>query len=364
MSTPAARSIEVADHDAWQELAYESGWTDGLPVSPPTAEAVREIVEYLGRGRDEDIGVIPPALGIATVEQIAINCVMAGCRPEYVPVVIEGVKCMLEERFNLNGVQCTTNPCAPLLIVSGPAVTDLGFNYRENVFAGGSRVNATIGRAIRLILWNLGRGFPGETDMATLGHPGKFSFCVAENVEDSPWEPFHTDYGVDAASSAVTTFACDPPHALYIPGDDKRIMKILAQSIPALGLIAFHSAGQYMVIIAPKPARTLADAGWKRSDVKEYLFENARWNLGQLREMEILDETDHVKTHWGGVDGAPSVRDRSDNEMLPIVDSPDDIHVLVTGGSGQWWCAVLPGWGTYGGFAVTRPLEAQVSKGG
>jgi hypothetical protein len=357
MATAPARVIEVATDAQWDAMAFDERWTDGLPVLAPTKERVHSILNYLGRDPQEEIGDIPPAQGIATIEQIAINCSMAGCLPEYVPIVIQGIKCMLDPRFNLNGVQCTTNPCAPLLIASGAIVKEIGFNCRENVFGGGSRVNATIGRAIRLVLWNLGRAYPGETDMASLGHPGKFSFCVADNREDSPWKPFHTAYGLAPEASAVTMFAADPPHAYYIPGDAERIMKMLTQSLPQLGLLAFHSAGEILITIAPKPANMLASGGWTTSRIKQHLFENARWNLGELRRMGVLNETDHVQTYWGGVADPPDLDRLKDDETLPLVQRPEDIHILVTGGPGQWWIAVLPGWGSYGGFLICQELE-------
>src|SRR3990167_939490 len=171
--------VEVADVESAIEFCYQQRWTDGLPVVPPTRGATERIIEYLRRDPKDVIGIIPPRNGVATIEKIAVNSVMAGCKPEYVPFVIAAIEAMLEERFNLNGVQTTTHCCAPIVIVSGPAVKKLGFNTKEGAFGHGCRPSATIGRAVRLILWNIGGGYPGEPCKTTLGHPGNFSFCVA-----------------------------------------------------------------------------------------------------------------------------------------------------------------------------------------
>src|SRR6187397_930929 len=158
----SSRIIEAADLEAAVETCFEKKWTDGLPVVPPTRVAIERILKHLKRDPGEVVGVVPPRNGVATIEKIAINCVMAGCKPEYVPIVIAAVEAVLEEGFNLNGVQTTTHACAPLIVVSGPAVKKSGFNVKEGSLGHGCRAAATIGRALRLVLWNIGGGFPGE----------------------------------------------------------------------------------------------------------------------------------------------------------------------------------------------------------
>ena len=214
----SARSFEFHSLEDAVEFIYAQGWTDGLPIVPPTSLAIQRMLDYLGRDSEEVVGVVPPKNGAATIEKIAINCVMAGCRPEYGPVVIAALEAMLEPAFNLYGVQGTTHCCAPLVIVSGPVVKELEFNYRENVFGGGSRANATVGRAIRLILWNIGSGYPGKVDMATLGHPGKYTYCIAEDPEQNPWEPLHVERGLEAGESGVTVLACESPPSYWHRG--------------------------------------------------------------------------------------------------------------------------------------------------
>ena len=205
-------NIEVGSLEEAHEAIYRLGWTDGLPAIPPTAPLVEAVLKYLGRDPDEVIGQVPPKNRVATVEKVAVNCVMAGCLPQYAPVVIAALEAMLDNAFNLNGVQATTNCVSPLAIVSGPAVQRLGFNSGDNVFGGGSRANAAVGRAIRLILWNLGGGYPGEIDRATLGHPGKYTFCIAEDGPGNPWESCHREQGFLEEASCVTMFACEAPH--------------------------------------------------------------------------------------------------------------------------------------------------------
>ena len=165
---------------------------------PPTRGAIEHILKHLKRDPGEVVGVVPPRNGVATIEKIAINCVMAGCKPEYVPIVIAAVEAVLEEEFNLNGVQTTTHACAPLIVVSGPAVKKSRVQLKEGSLGHGCRAAATIGRALRLVLWNIGGGFPGEPCKTTLGHPGYFSFCVAEDQDANPWEALHVERGFDA----------------------------------------------------------------------------------------------------------------------------------------------------------------------
>jgi hypothetical protein len=357
MAELRSQTYDVADAWAWLEMAYERRWTDGLPVAPPTPERVQAVLDYLQRDPQEVIGLVPPREGVATIEKIAINCVMAGCKPEYVPVVLAALEAMLEPPFNLNGVQTTTNPCAPLVIVSGPAVERLGFNVNEGVFGGGSRANAAIGRAVRLIMWNIGGAYPGDPDMATLGHPGKYAYCIAENHPLSPWEPLHVERGLAPDQSAVTVFACDPPHTIYVPGTARRILRILAHTLPTPGVNMFHCAGQYLLVFSVKPAQELARAGFAKREVKRYLYEYARFRWGDLQRWGVLNPDEQVGTYWGGVEDAPWATPLDDDQLLPMVQSADDIHVVCAGGTGQWWVGFCPGWGNYGGYAVTKPIR-------
>ncbi len=354
----ALAAVEVADFWEWYELALARGWTDGLVVAPPTEERVAKIIDYLGRKPSEVLGIVGPRDGIATIEQVAINCAMAGCAPEHVPVVLAALKAMLEPEFNLHGVQATTNPCAPLVIVSGPIVKTLGFNAKEGAFGGGSRANACVGRAVRLILWNIGGGLPGDTDMASQGQPAKYLFCAAENAEQSPWEPLHVERGLQPEESAVTVFACQSPAPLRVLGDAQRILNLIASSIPVPAVNMFHAAGQFLLSFGARPAQELARAGYTKADVKKWVWEHARFQVGRLREAGVLAEEAHMR-YWGhGEENAPDVPSLPDDTLLPMVTSVDMIHVAVIGGDSQWWMGLSPGWGNYGGYAVTKAIKA------
>ncbi|HKP17920.1 MAG TPA: hypothetical protein VJT84_05525 [Gaiellaceae bacterium] len=356
-------TVEYSDYWDWFELACAEGWTDGLPLAPPTEERVGAIVEHLGRPPDEVVAVVPPKMGLATVEQLAIQCAMAGCLPEHVPIVVAALEAMTEPDFNLQGVQCTTNPCAPLTIVSGPVVERLGFNPAEGCFGGGARANAAVGRGIRLVLWNIGGGVPGQTDMATLGMPGKYAFCVAEHYGSSPWTPIHSDFGLPEDADAVTVFACSSPEPIFVPGAADRILAVLASTLPTTGINMFHAAGQLLVTIGLKPTLELAGAGHTKEDVRRWLFEHARYELGHLRRSGALVETEAHQTYWGYVPEHPDLAGLPDETLLPLVERAEDIHILVAGGESQWWAGLSPGWGNYGGYARSRAVATSGSAG-
>ncbi|MBI3964544.1 MAG: hypothetical protein HY329_02830, partial [Chloroflexi bacterium] len=296
----------------------------------------------------------------ATIEKIAINCAMAGCRPEYTPVVVAAVEAMLEAKFNLNGVQCTTHSCEPLVMVSGPIVQQLGFATAEAVFGGGGgRPNATIGRAVRLILWNVGGGYPGEPCKEIIGHPGRYSFCVPEDGVNSPWPPIHADYGLPAEANAVTVFACEAPHSTGVFfGTDlsaKMICDVIADTMSAKGTNNTHVMGESLVVFSPIAAKHVADDGWSKRDVRKYLFEKARRRLGDLRPVSPRRpnlDAEHWYPWW-----PKWVNQASEDTMVPVVERPEAIHVIVTGGHGIPFCSVCPGWGDYGGFAVSREIR-------
>ncbi|MBI1734482.1 MAG: hypothetical protein HYR51_04845 [Candidatus Rokubacteria bacterium] len=356
MAVATAPVKEIADFWEWHELALENRWTDGLVVAPPVESRVLEIIDYLRRDPREVVGVVGPRGGLATIEQIAINCVMAGCRREHVPVVLAALEAMLEPEFNLAGVQATTNPCAPLVIVNGPVVGELGFNGGTGAFGGGSHANACVGRAVRLILWNIGGGIPGETDMSTQGQPAKYAFCVAENEADSPWEPLHVERGLPAGQSAVTVFACASPDPLLVPGDGERILRVIATSIPSTGINMFHAAGQFLLSFGVKPARELAKAGYSKADVRRWVWEHARWGVGELRRSGILVPGESHMYYWGSEE-AIDLDPLPDDARLPLVRGPEMIHVAVIGGDSQWFMGMSAGWGNYGGYAVTKRIQ-------
>ena len=366
MTTGATATKVHEVEDAWEflEMAYKEGWTDGLPVAPPTPDRVRAMIDYVKKDPNELLGVIPPMGGKATVEKVAIQAVMAGCKPEYFPVVLAALECILTEddkwHFNIKGVQDTTNPVTPLVIVSGPIVEQLGFHYRENAFGGHSRANASIGRAIRLILWNLGGARPGETDMTHLGHPGKYSYCVAENpnADDNPWTRFNVEWGYAPDQSTVTVFGCEAPRSILTPqvlyADADGTLKLLAISMATPGSNNAHMVGQVLVTINPLTAHFLQSKGYTKEAVRRYFWEHARNKLRDLEELGLFNPTTgSVKFR----DYLPWM-DQSDLEtMVPIVEREENIHIIVTGADRLPWNSICHGWGNFGAYAVTKPVK-------
>jgi hypothetical protein len=328
------RQFEVDDsveqvYDFFDE-ACAKGWTDGLPVFPPTASRVADMLRYTDRTPDDVVGIVSPRNGAATVEKIAINAVMTGCRPEYLPVLIAAVESMVQPAYNLYGRQTTTHPGAHLLIVNGPIRKELDVNCRQNVFGHGWRANATMGRALRLIMINIGGNQPGVTDMATHGHPGRYSYCIGEDEENSPWAPFHVDRGLARETSAATVICAEAPHNVndMVSKSPESFLGSAASTMAHLGGNAIYRSalkGEQMLVITAEGAQWLTDKGWSKDDVKLYLFENARQPIHAMRER-------------GGWDMSPwleGIDKNDDNCMVPIVGRPDDILILIAGGHGR-----------------------------
>lgn len=349
-----SKTFEVPDVESAIDFCYRQRWTDGLPVVPPTRGAIERIIEYLERDPKDVVGIIPPRNGVATIEKIAINCVMAGCLPQYVPVVIAAIEAMLEERFNLNGVQTTTHCCAPLVMVSGPAVKNLGFNTKEGAFGHGCRPSAAIGRAVRLILWNGGGGYPGEPCKTTHGHPGYYSYCIAEDPDSNPWEPLHVEFGFQPDDTVVTVTAAQAPNLLgtgagYSSAED--VLFILADSISALGSPNV-SGGDMVLAFGPMAARNLANAGLSRSQVRAELMRLATRSVRDMKRRRGISEFHPM--HWSKV-----VDPNDDEARVPMIRSPENLVILVTGGwgSGGAFCSLCPGWGGPGGYTVKRRVR-------
>ncbi|MDP2953962.1 MAG: hypothetical protein Q8O76_11685, partial [Chloroflexota bacterium] len=337
-----SRRVEVDDALEAIELFFERRWSDGLPIVPPTPDKVEEMIRYAGRDPREELGSVPPRYGVATIEKLAINSVMAGCLPQYFPVVIAAVEAMLEPRFNLNGIQTTTHCNEPLLIVNGPIVKELGINAGDSVFGGGFRANATIGRASKLILWNLGQSYPSETDKSTFSHPGRFSFCIAENEEASPWEPLHVERGLPPGSSAVTVFACEAPHSILSSGPAETVLRTVWHSMATLGNNNIDLGGETLVLISARNAAQFEREGWSKQRVKQYIWEKARLPRALVASAGLFPG--RLKT-----------------EEIALTKGPEDIHVVVAGGFGQF-CACCPGWGDLGGFAITKEIKVPAPK--
>jgi hypothetical protein len=332
--------FRVADSmEAVNRLYYARKWTDGLPIVPPTEEAVERMLSSVDRDPQEIVAAIPPMYGQATVEKVAINAVMAGCLPEYLPVIIAAVEAMHEDRFNLYGVQVTTHPCAPLVIVNGPIRKKLDLNCGYGFFGPGWRANATIGRAIRLVLLNIGGALPGVLDKATQGHPGKYSFCIAENQEENPWQPLHVERGFSPGDNTVTVTAVEAPHNILDQSSitGMGILKTCAGTLGAVGSNnAFHVGGEPLLILGPEHAATIARDGFSKNDVKAFLFENARIPVSAF-------SVENIRQRYSGF--AP-------DSLIPIAKRKEDIMVIVAGGAGKHSCCLL----TFGtpSLSITR----------
>ncbi|MQA01194.1 MAG: hypothetical protein GEV07_00165 [Streptosporangiales bacterium] len=326
----------------------ESDWGDGLPLVPPTVDRIAAMLERVDHDADAELGEMPPADGIVTPAKVAANAVLAGCLPEVFPVVLTAVQAMLEERFNLNGLQSTTHPVAPLVIVHGPAVQELGFNAGAGAFGPGNRANATVGRAVRLCLMNIGGARPGARDRATQGQPSKYSFCIAENAAESPWGPY-----TGGDTSALTVAGCENPHNVndHVSTDAVGILSVIASTITSLGANnAHYSVGEIFVALGPEHAATIAGAGFDRRDVQMWLYEHARMRLGDFK----------LGGMWG-MQSWPAWKNAAtdDDTELPYADSPDAFRVVVTGGPGKH-SSVLHSFGITS--SVTRPVTTGASE--
>jgi len=345
--TPAARHrspddrdlehLDIADESPETLLALldERGWGDGLPIVAPTAARVDAMLAAHPGDPDAVLGVVPPRDGIATLRSIAVNAVMAGCAPEHLGVVAAAVQAITCPEVNLRGVQATTHPVAPLVIVHGEAASRLRFNAGIGCFGPGTRANATVGRALRFVLLHLGGARPGDGDASTQGQPAKYAYCIAENAPASPWPEYHRSRGVDTLS-AVTVFCGEGPHNFHDMESDEpvRLLTKAASLMTTLGANnACISQGEFFVVLCPEHAATVAAAGWSRDDVQSFLFDTARLPRRVLRgAFDTLA--------W-----APWMLEVDDDDaLLPMTADADNIRVLVAGGPGKHSC-VVPSWG-------------------
>jgi len=324
--------LEIEDSlEAIQDFFETQGWTDGLPLIPPTVARVRSMYQYIDHAPEEVIARLPTRGGEATVERIAINAVMAGCRPEYMPVLITAVQAVADPAFNLTVVQATTHPCAALVFVNGPLGRELNINSGPNCFGQGWRANASIGRAIRLIMLNVGGSRPGERDLATHGTPAKFSFCAAENEEANPWEPLHVEHGYALEESTVTVMAAEAPHNIHDTESVSGLglLTTVAGSLRAAGSNHISTVGgQPLIILCPEHAATIARDGYSKNDVKRFVWAHARIPLAELSPDWVASKIfmDRLEEFTGQADAATVAWDWQ------------KIEVAVAGGNGKHSC--------------------------
>jgi len=336
------------------EIWFDKGVTDGLPVIPPTRERVARMLAGAARDPAELVGEVAPNYGRATVEKIAINAVMAGCRPEYLPVVLAAVEAACDPAFALHGMSTSTHFSAPLIVVNGPIRERIGVNCSFGVFGPGFRANATIGRALRLIMINLGGVKAGETSMSTFGHPGRYTYCIGEFEEASPWPALSMERGVPAGQSAVTLFAGEAPHGIsyHASRTARELAGSLGWSMSALWNIKhFPLYSHTMLLVGPEHARTFAEEGWSKEDLKRHLYETVRVPYRTL--LPDADNGEGTNLRFGQ---GPKPRPDDAISKFP---SPAELHVAVAGGTAGRFSMAIPGWlGTRNGSKpVTVAIE-------
>ena len=341
-----ARRVELAPLEDDIEAAFERGWTDGLPVVPPTEHRVMRMLEGTTRPPQEVIATVPPDMVDCTVEKIAINAVLAGCKPDYLPVVIAAVEAACTDEFNVHGLLATTMPSGPVVIVNGPIRRALGMNSGINVFGQGSRANNTIGRALQLVIRNVGGGRPGEVDRATFGNPGKIAFCFAEDEEGSPWPPLNADLGAAAGTNTVTLFPGEGPRSIVdqLARDPESLAHTFAECLRTLHHPKLVMAFDCILAVGPEHARVFADAGWSKAMLIE--------RLGELLQRPGADL---VRGAGGMAEGLPEhFRDAT----LPKF-RPGGLLVVHCGGRAGLFSAMIGGWanGDLGSKPVMREIR-------
>jgi hypothetical protein len=340
----ASRRVDLAELEDDVEAAYDRGWTDGLPVVPPTEQRVLRMLAGTTRDLSEVVAVVPPDLAPCTVEKVAVNAVMAGCLPEHLPVVLAAVEAACAEPFALHGLLATTYMAGPVVVVNGPIARAIGMNSGGNALGQGNRANATIGRALQLVVRNVGGGRPGEVDQATLGNPGKYTFCFAEREHDSPFAPLAAERGV--AGSAVTVFAGSgvQPIVDQLSRDPHSLARSFAEHLRVNAHPKLPMAFDAMLVVSPEHGRVLREAGWDRARL-----------LAELEQLLLLPAASLARGADGMAEGVPPAFDGHD---LPKF-RPGGLLVVHAGGDAGLFSAVVGGWvsGETGSEPVTREVR-------
>ena len=339
-----SKRYDLTDAFAVNEFYHAKGWTDGLPIVPPTEERVSECLDAAGFAPGDIIGIEQVRQRPIIAEKAAINAVLAGCLPAYMPVVVAVLGAMCDAQYNLHGTSASTGGAAPFIVVNGPVRTLIGMNATHNVLGNGNRANATIGRAIRLVLINVLGVIPGEMDRSTLGHPGKFTFCIAEDEEDSPWTPLAQEREIPEGQSAVTVMAAGAPRQIMNEwtADPEQILETFAAEMRHNMLTYSVWAGNYVLVIPKQLRDLLVAAGWQKRDIREYIFRSARV----------------VRSDWAKV-GKANIVDRSGGPMqeFTALKEPSDLLIVAAGGPAGGFGAVIPPWLGSKARAVTKPID-------
>ena len=345
-SSLRSRRVELAALEDEMEALFDRGWTDGLPVVPPTPVRVLRMLEGTDRAPDDIVTIVPPDLVECSVEKIAVNAVMAGCRPEYLPVVLAAVEAACTDEFNMHGLLATTYFSGPVVMVNGPITTAIGMNSGVNALGQGNRANATIGRALQLTIRNVGGGRPGGIDRATLGNPGKYTFCFAEDEAGSPWVPMSVERGFAVDQSTVTLFAGEGPRGIVdqLSRDPESLSRSLAAGLRSVAHPKLALAFDAVLVVSPEHARVFREAGWDRARLRQ-----------ELDEILTLDGDEIARGAGGITEGMP--------ESLRGVTVPKfrdgGLLIIHAGGGAGLFSSVIGGWmsGRGGSQPITWPIS-------
>jgi hypothetical protein len=326
----ASKRFAVDDLTQAMDLCFDKGWTDGLPVIPPTEARVQAMLDAAELAPDKEIGFITNRQVGVTAEKVAINAVMAGCKPEYMPVVVAAVEGIADPRWGYHGPATSTGGAGVLMIVNGPIARRLDFNSGDNLFGPGWRANATVGRAVRLVMRNVIGTLPGQLDRGTLGHPGKYTYVIAENEAESPWAPLHVERGgLGAKDSAVTVMAAEAPHQIYnqLSSTAEGVLTTLCDDMRVSGNTT--SQPNYVVVIAGEHMQVMAADKWTKADIRAFVFEHTQNSIAHLKRTDRM---------------AGAIAPEDEARRRPIVAAPEDILVVAAGGRAGAFSAYIPGW--------------------
>jgi hypothetical protein len=356
-STLRARRIEIASGDDEHEFLFDQGLTDGLPAVPPTPERVLRMLSGTKRDAQEVVAIVPPNLAPATVEKVAINAVMAGCKPEYLPVVLTAVEAMCTDEFNIHGVSATTMGASPAMIVNGPIRERIGMNSGLGALGAGNRANATIGRAIRFVLRNVGGAKSGGTERAALASPSKFTLAFAEREERSPWNSYHVDHGFEPEDSVVTLFAATGGPSIVVD-QTSRSARQMGGSIGLVMESVAHPRARgpqdTLLVLCPEHLDTITRDGWTKQQLLDRIQEVTS---RPLRELLIDEESGAgIPSEQFGPDGPT---EEQLNQLVPKFASTDNIHLVVAGSDAGKFSSIFQGWssGPRGSMVVSRKIE-------
>jgi hypothetical protein len=340
-----ARRVALAPAEDEHEALYERGWTDGLPVVPPTERRVLAMLEGTARRPDEIVAEVPPDLAPCSVEKVAVNAVLAGCKPEYLPVVLAAVEAACTGEFNAHGLLATTMAAGPVLVVNGPIRRRIGMNSGRNVFGQGNRANSTIGRALQLVIRNVGGGRPGEVDRATHGNPGKLSFCFAEDEEGSPWEPLSVELGARRGEDTVTLFPGEAPRTIVdqLSRDPESLARSFAACLRAMHHPKLALIFDCILAVSPEHARVFREAGWDKERLRS-----------RLHELLQIPGSEHARGAGGIAEGMP---EQLAGATLPKF-RPDGILIVHCGGGAGLFSAIIGGWAN--GEIGSRPVLRRI----